>query len=82
VTVSVLTIIIAVLVIGAGLFLARSVPALRAYLNSRGKRLVTCPETQKPEAVDVDAGETALGVFFAEPTLRLKKCSRWPERQD
>jgi len=82
VTVSVLTIIIAVLVIGAGLFLARSVPALRAYLNSRGKRLVTCPETQKPEAVDVDAGETALGVFFAEPTLRLKECSRWPERQD
>ena len=81
-TIPVLTIIIAVLVIGAGLFLVRAVPALRAYFNSRGKRLVTCPETRRPEAVDVAAGEAALGVFFNEPTLRLKECSRWPERQD
>jgi len=82
VTVSVLTIIIAVLVIGAGLFLVRAFPAFRAYFNFRGKRLVTCPETHKPEAVDVNASEAALGVFFAEPTLRLKECSRWPVRQD
>ena len=80
-TISVLTIIIAVLVIGAGLFLVRAFPAVRAYFNFRGKRLVTCPETHKPEAVDVNASEAALGVFFVEPTLRLKECSRWPERQ-
>lgn len=81
-TVSIFTIIIAVLVVAAGLFLVRAVPGVRAYFNFRGKRLVTCPETQKPEAVNVAAGEAALGVFFNEPTLRLNQCSRWPERQD
>jgi len=82
VTISVLTITIAVLVIGAGLFLARAFPAVRAYFNFRGKRLVTCPETHNAAAVDVAAGEVAVGVFVNEPTLRLKECSRWPERQN
>lgn len=81
-TISVLTIIIGVLVIAVGLFLVRAIPAVRAYFNFRGKRLVTCPETHRPETVDVNAGETALGVFFSEPTLRLKECSRWPERKN
>lgn len=81
-TVSVLTIIIAVLVIGAGLFVVRAVPSVRTYFNFRGKRLVTCPETQKPEAVNVAAPEAALGIFFNEPTLRLNQCSRWPENQN
>src|SRR5581483_4553615 len=45
-----------------------------------GERIVTCPETKQPAAVNVAAGEAALGVFFNEPTLRLKECSRWPER--
>ena len=81
-TITVLTIIIAVLVIGAALFLVRAVPAVRAYFNFRGKRLVTCPETHKPEAVDVNAREAALGTFFVEPTLRLRECSRWPEREN
>ncbi|HEV2400196.1 MAG TPA: hypothetical protein VGS27_24875 [Candidatus Sulfotelmatobacter sp.] len=81
-TVSVLTIIVAVLVIAAGLFLIRAVPGVRAYFSFRGKRLVTCPETRKPAAVNVAAGETALGVFFNEPTVRLNQCSRWPENQN
>jgi len=79
---TVLTIAIAVLVLAAGLFTVRTVPAIRAYFTYRGKRLVTCPETQKPEAVNVAAGEVAVGTFANEPTLRLKECSRWPERQD
>lgn len=81
-SVTVLTIIIAVLVLAAGLFVLRAMPAVSAYFNFRGKRLVTCPETHKPEAVDVAAAEAGLGAFFNEPTLRLKECSRWPERQD
>jgi hypothetical protein len=81
-TVTVLTIIIGVLVVAAGLFLVRFVPAIRAYFSYRGKRLITCPETHTPEAVDVDAKEAGLGVFFSEPTVRLKECSRWPERQN
>jgi hypothetical protein len=81
-TVTVLTIIIAVMVLAAGLFVLRAVPGVRAYLNFRGKRLVTCPETHKPAAVAVAAGEAGLGAFFNEPTLRLKECSRWPEREN
>ena len=81
-TISVLTIVIAVLVLAVALFVFRSIPGLRAYFKFRGKRLVTCPETHKSEAVDIAAGEAALGAFFNEPTLRLNQCSRWPERED
>src|SRR6266496_6470014 len=81
-TVSVFAIIVGVVVLAAGLFIFRAVPGVRAYFTFRGKRLVTCPETHKPEAVDVSAKEAALGAFFNEPTLRLSQCSRWPERQD
>jgi len=75
-------IVIAVLVLAAALFVARAIPGVRAYFNFRGKRLVTCPETKKAVAVNVAAGEAALGSFFNEPTLHLNQCSRWPERQD
>ena len=75
-------IVVAVLVIAGGLFILRAVPGVRAYLNFRGKRLVTCPETHKPAAVDIAAAEAAVGTFVNEPTLRLKECSRWPEHQD
>ena len=75
-------IVIAVLVIAGGLFILRAVPGVRAYFNFRGKRLVTCPETHKPAAIDIAAGEAAVGTFVNEPTLRLKECSRWPEHQD
>jgi hypothetical protein len=81
-TLTVLTIIIAVLVLAVALFTFRAVPGVRAYFKFRGKRLVMCPETKEPAAVDVAAGEAALGAFLDEPTLRLNECSRWPERQD
>jgi hypothetical protein len=73
---------IAVLAIAVGLFVFRAIPGVRVYFGYRGKRLITCPETHKTEAVDVAAGEAAVGSFLSEPTLRLKQCSRWPERQD
>ena len=72
---------IAVLVIAVGLFVFRSIPGVRAYFSYQGKRLIICPETDKAAAVDVDAGEAAVGAFLSEPTLRLKQCSRWPERE-
>jgi hypothetical protein len=70
------------LALSLGLFVFRAIPGVRAYFRFRGKRVITCPETHKPEAVDVAVGEAALGAFLSEPTLRLKQCSRWPERQD
>ena len=80
-TVTVLTIIIAVLVLAVAMFVFRAVPGVQAFFRLRGKRLVTCPETHAPAAVDVAAGEAALGAFVNEPTLRLLECSRWPERE-
>ncbi|SPF43439.1 conserved exported hypothetical protein [Candidatus Sulfotelmatobacter kueseliae] len=77
-----LLIVIVVLVLAVGLFVFRAIPGVRAYFGYRGKRLITCPETQTTAAVNVAAGEAALGAFLTEPTLRLEDCSRWPERQD
>jgi hypothetical protein len=71
-----------VLALAVGLFVFRAIPGLRAFFDFRGKRIVTCPETHKPVAVNVDAKQAALGAFLSEPTLRLNQCSRWPERQD
>lgn len=81
-TVTVLSIIIAVFVLASGLFVLRAVPGLRTYFRLRGDRLITCPESHTAEAVQVAAGEAALGTFFNEPTLQLKQCSRWPEREN
>jgi hypothetical protein len=78
-----LTVLIAliVLVLAVGLFMSRAIPGFRAYRALRGERLITCPESHTTEAVEVAAGEAAVGAFLNEPTLHLKECSRWPERQ-
>jgi hypothetical protein len=73
---------IAVLAIAVVLFVFRAIPAVKAYFGYRGKRLVTCPETQKTEAVDVAAGEAAVSAFLSDPALHLKQCSRWPKREN
>ena len=52
-----------------------------AYSKFRGVRLVTCPETAKPAAVEVDAKHAALRRVFGKLNLQLKGCPRWPERQ-
>ena len=80
-TVTVLMVVV-VVALAVGLFVFRAIPGVRAYFGYRGKRLITCPETHTAAAVDVAAGEAAAGAFLSEPTLRLKECSRWPERQD
>jgi hypothetical protein len=73
---------------------ARAIAGSRFYLRFRGKRLVMCPETQKPAAVEVDAKAVAKEAVFGDlalswklraagkPGLRLRECSRWPERED
>jgi hypothetical protein len=48
----------------------------------RGRRVVTCPENQKPAGVVVDAGHAAASGLLRPPELRLTTCSRWPERRD
>ena len=81
-TITVLTIIIAVLVLGAGLFILQAIPSVGTYFSFREKRLVTWLETHKTTALDVAASEAAFGTFFNEPILRLSLCWRWTERQN
>jgi len=71
-------VILALLAVVLGYLLFRG---LRHYFKLRGKRLVTCPETQKPAAVDLDAIHLARDAAFGTPHLRLSECSRWPERK-
>jgi len=71
--------------LGIGL-LVLSYPALRAAvevsLRYRGTRVITCPETRQPAAVEVDSRLAARTASLSRPFLRLTQCSRWPERQD
>lgn len=44
------------------------------------KRLITCPENQRPAGVDLDAWHAAWTGLAKPPEFRLSSCSRWPER--
>ncbi len=55
---------------------------VKAYTKYNGTRVITCPETKEPAAVEVDASYAAVTAIADEPDLRLKRCSRWPERHD
>lgn len=57
-----------------------AIVALRVYVRFRGVRVVTCPETDKPAVVRVDAGHAALSAAWDRMDLRLEDCSRWAER--
>lgn len=52
-------------------------PAWRGY---RGKKTVTCPETGQSATVEVDAVRIAASAWGGVPDVRLKDCTRWPER--
>jgi hypothetical protein len=54
----------------------------RAYLKFRGERVITCPENRRPAGVLVDTRHVLLMTLEGKDNLRLKLCSRWPERQD
>ncbi len=55
---------------------------VRRYLKLRGKRLVTCPQNQKPAAVSVDAQRAGAQALVGDSHLRLRECSRWPEKRN
>lgn len=59
------------------------VPLVRAYLTYRGTRVVTCPESGAPAAVEVNTRLAVASLASTgQPTLRLASCSRWPKRRD
>jgi len=51
-----------------------------SWMKFRGKRLITCPENQRPAGVRVDAGHAAATSFGPHLELRLSSCTRWPEK--
>jgi len=73
-----MTLIIAILValglVGWGLW-----RAAHTYLKFRGKRIVTCPATEQPAAVELAAWHIAMTSALREPALRIRDCSRWRE---
>jgi hypothetical protein len=73
------TMLIAVIA-GVGL-VALALVAIRFHLKVRGERLVTCPETKEPAAVELSsAPPAALHALLGGAPLELRSCSRWPEK--
>lgn len=56
--------------------------AVTSWFRMRGTRVVTCPETKHSAAVEVDAEHAALTSLVEDADIRLRTCSRWPERKD
>lgn len=56
-------------------------PAWFAWRRWRGTRIVTCPETERPAAVDMDVRYAIAGSIHGRPELRVRDCSRWPPRK-
>ena len=54
---------------------------VRSSSKYRGTHLVTCPETQKPAIVEVDALHASLTSTVRLPDIRLADCSRWPLKE-
>lgn len=56
--------------------------AAAVYTRYSGTRLIICPETRRPAAVELGAGYLAFSTLMLDPTMRLKSCTRWPERRN
>src|SRR5579871_1313323 len=54
----------------------------RVYFKYRGDRVIACPENRRPAGVKVDVRHAMFSMPGSSPDLRLKSCSRWPERRD
>src|SRR5215470_7635302 len=76
------TIYLIILIIGVVVLYLVLRPIVSKYLKYRGKRVITCPETRKPAGIEVDAAHAAIASASGFRELRLKSCSRWPERFD
>jgi hypothetical protein len=59
-----------------------ALPVWGVWRRWRGKRVVTCPESERPAAVDLDLRYAIAGGIVGRPELRLRDCSRWPEREN
>ena len=67
-------------------FLVALLLALRGFIKNyvkwRGEMLVTCPESEKPTGVVLNAKHAAVTAALGGHDLILANCTRWPERQN
>ena len=71
-----------ILLVGSLLALVAAVvlvKAASAWIKYRGNRVIQCPENLRPAGVRVDAAHAAV-TALGKKELRLRECSRWPER--
>ncbi len=76
---SFLTVVMPIAAVGA-LYVVLPV-VTHTYSRFRGGRTVTCPDTQAPAEVAIDAGRAAASSAVGKLQLRVQRCSRWPEHQ-
>ncbi|MBI2834583.1 MAG: hypothetical protein HYX76_09195 [Acidobacteria bacterium] len=71
-----------ILLVGLFAFAAIARTAVAVFLKYRGTRIIVCPETHADAAVRVNVLNAAVATVLGLHDVRLKSCSRWPERQD
>ena len=74
-----MTLLIGILIVLSGFVGWGFWRAARAYLKFRGQRIVSCPVTEQPAAVELAAWHIAVTSTLRQPTLRVRDCSRWRE---
>lgn len=53
--------------------------AVATWRRTRGRRVVTCPETRTLAAIDLDTRHAVVSALWESADLRVKTCSRWSE---
>jgi len=72
--------IVVLAVVALGLLYVLMPLAADTFRRFRSPRRMSCPETGGPAEVGVDASRAALTSAFGQPSLRVKSCSLWPEK--
>jgi hypothetical protein len=73
--------IVLVAVLAVGLLYVLMPLVADTFRRFRSPRMLSCPETGGTAEVGIDAPRAALTSAFGRPLLRVKSCSRWPERE-
>ncbi len=74
------TLFLAILTVALWLAVFLVIPVVSAWRRWQSTRIVTCPENWHPAAVEMDMRYAVVGSIAGRPELRLRDCSRWPER--
>ena len=68
--------------LGVAVALVTIFGVVRFWRRTAAPRLVTCPETGDPHAVEVDPAHRLTQKLRSADEMQLRDCSRWPERAD